>query len=58
MQRDTTHKGFAFGFNELVRVTSAAGGLFGGSQLIKAARVQRRYRRGYTDAGDRILSMG
>ena len=44
-----------FGFNELIHVTSTAGGLFGSSQLIKAARIQRRYRRGYTDSGDRVI---
>lgn len=44
-----------FGFNELVRVTGSAGGLFGGAQLVKAARVQRRYRRAYDAAGERVV---
>lgn len=44
-----------FGSNELVRVTSAAGGLFGDSQLMRACRVQRRFRRAYNEAGERVV---
>ena len=44
-----------FGFDELVRVTTAAGGLFGGAQVVKAARVQRRFRRAFGDDGARTL---
>ena len=39
-----------FGLNELVRVTTAAGGLFGGSATVqRACRVQRRFRRAFVD---------
>ena len=34
-----------------MRVSSAAGGLFGGAQLVKAARVKRKFRRAYADDG-------
>eukprot|EP00316_Scyphosphaera_apsteinii_P002145 CAMPEP_0119323222 /NCGR_PEP_ID=MMETSP1333-20130426/60323_1 /TAXON_ID=418940 /ORGANISM="Scyphosphaera apsteinii, Strain RCC1455" /LENGTH=288 /DNA_ID=CAMNT_0007330617 /DNA_START=103 /DNA_END=966 /DNA_ORIENTATION=- len=44
-----------FGFNELVRITTAAGGLFGEQTLLKAARVQRKYRRAYTATGERLV---
>jgi hypothetical protein len=44
-----------WGFDELVRVSSAAGGLFGTESLVRAARVKRRYRRAYDDAGERVV---
>jgi len=43
-----------FGHNELVRITTAAGGLVPGN-IIKAARVKRRFRRGYDKEGNRIV---
>ena len=44
-----------WGYDELLRLTRAAGGLFGGEKLLRAARVKRRYRRAYTEAGDRVI---
>ena len=44
-----------FGFDELLRVTTSAGGLFAGAQVVKAARVQRRYRRAYGESGERVV---
>jgi len=44
-----------WGFDELVRITGAAGGIFGDTKVMKVARVKRRYRRAYTDNGDRIV---
>ena len=44
-----------FGFDELIRVSSRAGGLFGDQQLIRAARVKRRYRRAYDENGERVV---
>jgi len=44
-----------FGFNELYRVTSSAGGIFGDNKVQRAVRIQRRYRRGFDDEGNRIV---
>jgi hypothetical protein len=44
-----------WGFNELIRITGAAGGIFGDTKVVKVARVKRRYRRAYADSGDRII---
>jgi len=44
--------GEGFGFNELVRVTTGAGGLFLAGQTVqRAARVQRRFRRAFSADG-------
>ena len=53
VERSSDLSDAGFGFNELVRVSSAAaaGGLFGGAQLVKAARVKRKFRRAYADDG-------
>ena len=48
-----TSKGW--GSNELVRVTTTAGGVFGDIKISYAARVRRRFRRGLTDDGDRLV---
>jgi len=42
-----------FGFNALIRITTPAGLVPG--NITRAVRVQRRYRRGYDDAGKRIV---
>ena len=43
------------GFNELVRITTASDSLFGELKITYAARVQRRYRRGLTASGERVV---
>lgn len=42
-----------FGFDELYRVTSSAGGIFGENKLMRAIRVKRRYRRALDSDGNR-----
>ena len=45
-----------FGYNEVIKVTTAAGGIFGeGNKVERAIRVQRRYRRALDGAGNRIV---
>jgi hypothetical protein len=44
-----------FGFNELYRITSSAGGIFGDNPVQRAVRVQRRYIRAMDEFGNRIL---
>ena len=45
-----------FGSDEVYRILSSAGGVFAGTTLYRAARVRRRYRRGYDEVtGKRIL---
>lgn len=44
-----------FGFNELYRISSSAGGIFGDNKIQRAVRVQRRYRRALDDEGNRIV---
>lgn len=44
-----------FGFSELYRITSSAGGIFKDNNVQRAVRVQRRYRRGLDEAGNRIV---
>ena len=44
-----------WGSNELVRLTTAAGSVFGGFQVDYAARVQRRFRRAVADSGERVV---
>jgi len=44
-----------FGFNELYRITSSAGGIFGENKVQRAVRVQRRYRRALDENGNRIV---
>jgi len=43
-----------FGYNELVRITTAAGGLAPGN-VIRAARVKRRFRRAFDKDGNRVV---
>jgi len=38
-----------FGSDEVYRILSSAGGVFGGATVYRAARVRRRYRRGYDE---------
>jgi len=38
-----------FGFDEIYRVESSAGGIFSGTNVYRAARVKRRYRRGFDE---------
>jgi hypothetical protein len=44
-----------FGFSELYRITSSAGGIFGVNTVQRAVRVQRRYRRALDEAGNRTV---
>lgn len=44
-----------FGFNELYRITSSAGGIFSGNRVDRAVRVQRRYRRALDGDGNRVV---
>lgn len=44
-----------FGFNELYRITSSAGGIFGDNPVQRAVRVQRRYIRAMDEFGNRIV---
>jgi hypothetical protein len=45
-----------FGSEEVYRILSSAGGAFANSNIFRAARVRRRYRRGYDEvSGKRIL---
>jgi hypothetical protein len=44
-----------FGFDELYRITSSAGGIFGGNKVQRAVRVKRKYRRGLDENGNRIV---
>ena len=44
-----------FGFNELYRVTSSAGGIFADNKVQRAVRVARRYRRALDSNGNRIV---
>lgn len=44
-----------WGFNELYRITSSAGGAFEKNKVERAVRVQRRYRRAVDDEGNRIV---
>ena len=45
-----------FGSDEVYRILSSAGGVFGGATVNRAARVRRRYRRGYDEVtGKRIV---
>ena len=45
-----------FGFDEIYRIESSAGGIFSGTNVYRAARVRRRYRRGFDETnGKRIL---
>lgn len=44
-----------WGYNELYRITSSAGGAFQKNKVERAVRVQRRYRRAVDDAGNRIV---
>eukprot|EP00555_Chaetoceros_dichaeta_P012762 CAMPEP_0198257086 /NCGR_PEP_ID=MMETSP1447-20131203/6844_1 /TAXON_ID=420782 /ORGANISM="Chaetoceros dichaeta, Strain CCMP1751" /LENGTH=352 /DNA_ID=CAMNT_0043943893 /DNA_START=232 /DNA_END=1290 /DNA_ORIENTATION=+ len=43
-----------FGYNELIRITTAAGGLAPGN-VIRAARVKRRFRRAFDKDGNRVV---
>lgn len=43
-----------FGYNELVRITTAAGGLAPGN-VVRAARVKRRFRRAFDKDGNRVV---
>ena len=38
-----------FGFDEICRIESSAGGIFSGTNVYRAARVKRRYRRGFDE---------
>jgi len=44
-----------FGFNELYRVSSSAGGIFSGNKVQRAIRVSRRYRRVFDENGNRVV---
>ena len=45
-----------FGSDEIYRIQSSAGGIFAGTNVYRAVRVRRRYRRGFDEAsGKRIL---
>ena len=44
-----------WGSNELLRITTAAGSVLGSFDIQYAARVQRRWRRGTTDSGARVV---
>ena len=44
-----------WGSNELVRITTSAGSVLGGFDVTYAARVQRRWRRGTTESGQRLV---
>lgn len=45
-----------FGSDEVYRILSSAGGVFGGASIYRAVRLRRRFRRGYDDVtGTRIL---
>ena len=45
-----------FGSDEIYRIQSSAGGIFAGTNVYRAARVRRRYRRGFDEGtGKRIL---
>ncbi|KAL7551122.1 hypothetical protein ACHAWF_014321 [Thalassiosira exigua] len=45
-----------FGSDEIYRIQSSAGGIFAGTNVYRAARVRRRYRRGFDEStGKRIL---
>eukprot|EP00581_Thalassiosira_minuscula_P001113 CAMPEP_0183736946 /NCGR_PEP_ID=MMETSP0737-20130205/50655_1 /TAXON_ID=385413 /ORGANISM="Thalassiosira miniscula, Strain CCMP1093" /LENGTH=183 /DNA_ID=CAMNT_0025971095 /DNA_START=8 /DNA_END=555 /DNA_ORIENTATION=+ len=45
-----------FGSDEVYRIQSSAGGIFAGANVYRAARVRRRYRRGFDEgSGKRIL---
>jgi hypothetical protein len=45
-----------FGSDEVYRILSSAGGVFGGATVYRAVRVRRRYRRGYDEVtGKRIV---
>ena len=45
-----------FGSDEIYRIDSSAGGIFSGTNLYRAARVRRRFRRGFDEgSGKRIL---
>ena len=51
------NKGSLAGSNELIRVTTTTSALFGSTSfdIIYATRVQRRWRRGTTEEGDRVV---
>jgi len=44
-----------FGFDELYKLASSAGGLFGDTNVLRAVRVKRRYRRALDENGNRIV---
>ncbi len=44
-----------FGYDELYRITSSAGGIFGSNKVQRAVRVKRRYRRDVDGDGNRIV---
>lgn len=44
-----------FGFDELYRITSSAGGIFGDNKVQRAVRLKRRYRRALDENGNRTV---
>jgi len=44
-----------WGFNELIRITTNSGAGFGNLKITYASRVQRRFRRGLTESGERLV---
>jgi len=44
-----------FGSDEVYRIESSAGGIFAGQNIYRAARVRRRYRRGFDEASGRRI---
>ena len=55
VQRQADLSAAGFGFRELSRATTAAGGLFGAKPVERAVRVQRRWRRAFANDGDRVV---
>ena len=44
-----------FGFDDLYRITSSAGGIFGDNKVQRAVRLKRRYRRALDENGNRTV---
>lgn len=54
-RRSDPPDGRGFGFDELYRISSPAGGIFGDQKVTRAVRVQRKYRRAFGDDGERRI---
>ena len=44
-----------FGFDDIYRIESSAGGIFSGANVYRAARVRRRYRRGFDETNSKRI---